>query len=82
MVKHTEAKRGFVLLPRRRVVQHGFTWAARFRRRARDDERLPHTLAGFDFLAFDCLMLPKIVDFIQIGSSQTLGKPLGRSILT
>ncbi|KVU95964.1 hypothetical protein WK77_30440, partial [Burkholderia ubonensis] len=35
---------------------------------ARDYERLPHTLAGFHFLAFACLMLPKIIDFIRIGS--------------
>ncbi|KVC90001.1 transposase, partial [Burkholderia ubonensis] len=64
VVKHTEAKRGFVLLPRRWVVERSFAWAARFRRVARDYERLPHTLAGFHFLAFACLMLPKIIDFI------------------
>lgn len=40
-VKHTEAKRGFVLLPRRWVVECDFAWAARFRRLARDYERLP-----------------------------------------
>jgi transposase len=32
MVKHHEAKRGFVLLPRRWVVERTFAWAARFRR--------------------------------------------------
>jgi transposase len=32
VVKHTEAKRGFVLLPRRWVVERSFAWAARFRR--------------------------------------------------
>lgn len=31
VVKHTEAKRGFVLLPRRWVVARTFAWAARFR---------------------------------------------------
>ena len=30
VVKHTEAKRGFVLLPRRWVVERSFAWAARF----------------------------------------------------
>ncbi|WP_143137260.1 transposase, partial [Burkholderia ubonensis] len=50
------------------VVERSFAWAARFRRLARDYERLPHTLAGFHFLAFACLMLPKIIDFIHIGS--------------
>lgn len=34
----------------------------------RHRQRLPHTLAGFHFLAFVCLMLPKIIDFIHIGS--------------
>ena len=33
-----EAKRGFVLLPRRWVVERSFGWAARFRRLARDYE--------------------------------------------
>ncbi|AOJ83465.1 hypothetical protein WS86_22625 [Burkholderia savannae] len=68
VLKHTEAKRGFVLLPRRWVVERSFSWAARFRRLARDGKRLPHTLAGFHFLAFTCLMLPKIIDFIHLGS--------------
>ena len=46
VVKHHEAKRGFVLLPRRWVVERSFAWAARFRRLARDYERLASTLAG------------------------------------
>ena len=40
VVKHPMAKRGFVLLPRRWVVERSFAWAARFRRLARDYERL------------------------------------------
>jgi hypothetical protein len=31
VVKHEEAKRGFVLLPRRWVVERDFAWASRFR---------------------------------------------------
>lgn len=57
VVKHTEAKRGFVLLPRRWVVERSFAWAARFRRLARDYERLAKTLAAFHYLAFAYLML-------------------------
>jgi len=60
VVKHTEAKRGFVLLPRRWVVERSFAWAARFRRLARDYERLAQTLAGLHYLAFACLMLAKL----------------------
>jgi transposase len=40
VVKHPMAKRGFVLLPKRSVVERSFVWAARFRRLARDSERL------------------------------------------
>ena len=46
VVKLAEAKRGFVLLPRRWVVERSFAWLARFRRLSRDYERLPTTLAG------------------------------------
>lgn len=57
VVMHTEAKKGFVLLPRRWVVERSFGWAARFRRLARDYERLAPTLAGLHWLAFGSLML-------------------------
>ena len=61
VVKLPEAKRGFVLLPRRWVVERSFAWAARFRRLARDYERLPETVAGLHFLAFTCLLLHRLV---------------------
>ena len=57
VVKHHEAKHGFVLLPRRWVVERSFAWAARFRRLARDYERLHTTLAAYHWLAFATLML-------------------------
>jgi transposase len=59
VVKLPSAKRGFVLLPRRWVVERSFAWASRFRRLARDYERLPETVAGLHFLVFACLMLVK-----------------------
>jgi len=59
VVKLAEAKRGFVLLPRRWVVERSFAWAARFRRLARDYERLPEALIGMHFLVFSILMLAK-----------------------
>lgn len=61
VVKLPEAKRGFVLLPRRWVVERSFAWAARFRRLAKDYERLPETLAGVHLMAFACIMLNKAV---------------------
>jgi len=60
VIKHHEAKRGFVLLPRRWVVERSFAWAARFRRLARDYERLASTLAGYHWLAFASLMLKSL----------------------
>jgi transposase len=59
VVKHTEAKRGFVLLPRRWVVERSFAWVARFRRLSRDYERLSTTLAGLHYFAFLCIMLAR-----------------------
>jgi transposase len=61
VVKLPEAKHGFVLLPRRWVVERSFGWVARFRRLARDYERLPGVLAGLHFLAFAILMLTRFV---------------------
>jgi transposase len=64
VVKLPEAKRGFVLLPRRWVVERSFAWVARFRRLARDYERLPETLAGLHFLAFACLLLHRLIPLL------------------
>jgi transposase len=64
VVKHEEAKRGFVLLPRRWVVERDFAWASRFRRLAKDYERLPGTLAGLHFVAFACLFLQQAIGIL------------------
>lgn len=63
VVKLPEAKRGFVLLPRRWVVERSFAWTTRFRRMVRDYERLPATLAGLHLVVFACVMLHQ---FIQL----------------
>ena len=59
VVKLAEAKKGFVLLPRRWVVERSFGWIARCRRLARDYERLPTTLAGLTWLFFASLLLAR-----------------------
>lgn len=64
VVKLPEAKKGFVLLPRRWVVERSFAWTGRFRRLARDYERLPTTLAGLPYLAFAILMLKQFVELV------------------
>ena len=64
VVKLPEAKRGFVLLPRRWVVERSFAWASRFRRLAKDYERLPEIVAGLHFVAFVSLMLHRLVTIV------------------
>ena len=64
VVKLPEAKKGFVLLPRRRVVERSLAWATRFRCLARDFERAPETLRDLHFLAFAILMLQAFVKTI------------------
>jgi len=61
VVKLPQAKRGFVLLPRRWVGERSFAWMARCRRLAKDYERLPATVAGLHFIAFACLMLTSLM---------------------
>ena len=67
VVKRPEAKRGFVLLPKRWVVERDFAWAVRFRRLVKDYERLSATVAGLHFVAFACLFLHRAIALI--GSS-------------
>jgi transposase len=64
VVKHQEARRGFVLLPRRWVIERDFAWASRFRRLVKDYERLPETVAGLHFVAFACLFLQRAISVI------------------
>jgi transposase len=63
VVKLPQAKHGFVLLPRRWVVERSFAWVARFRRLARDYERLPATVAALHLVAFTCLMLHQWIQY-------------------
>jgi transposase len=60
VVKHTEAKKGFVLLPRRWVVERTFGWLGRFRRLTRDYERLATVLEGWHWLAFLTLIIRQV----------------------
>lgn len=64
VVKLPDAKKGFVLLPRRWVVERSFAWTTRFRRLVRDFERLPETFRSLHFLAFAILMLQTFVKTI------------------
>ena len=66
VIKLPDVKKGFVLLPSRWVVERSFGWAARFRRLARDYERLPEILIGLHFLAFAILMAKPVVETMLI----------------
>ena len=69
MVKLPEAKHGFVLLPRRWVVERSFAWKTRFRRLVRDYERLAETAVGVHLIAFSCLMLHRLFTLIAAPAS-------------
>jgi transposase len=66
VVKHPEGTRGFVLLPRRWVVERSFAWKSRFRRLVRDYERRTDVLVGLHLVAFACLELARAVPALWI----------------
>lgn len=66
VVKLPTAKRGFVLLPRRWVVERSFAWTGRFRRLTRDYERLQTTLEGFHYVAFALLALKAALPILAV----------------
>jgi transposase len=66
VVRLPQAKRGFVLLPRRWVVERTFAWATRCRRLVKDYERLHTMLEGLHIVAFACLMLKQLVEIAQV----------------
>ena len=51
IIKRSEDLKGFVVLPRRWVVERTFSWFGRNRRIAKDYENLTETLATFVTLA-------------------------------
>jgi transposase len=61
---HLTAKRGFALLPRRWVIERSFGLMSRFRRLARDCERLPELWLGLYYLAFIVLMLKNVAEIL------------------
>ena len=68
VVKVEVVKGGFVLLPRRWVIERTNAWAARFRRLARDYERLEKVLVGAHFAAYGMLLLHRLLPHLA-GSS-------------
>ena len=60
IIKRSDSAKGFVLLPRRWVIERSFGWFSRFRRLGRDLERLSSTLVGFHYLASAVLLSNKL----------------------
>jgi transposase len=70
VVKLPEAKKGFVLLPKRWIVERTFAWLSRARRLARDYERLPRVAVGLHFAACLSLLIARAVAVLaQVGNS-------------
>jgi transposase len=66
IVKLPAAKRGFILLPKRWVVERSFAWKSRFRRLVRDYERRLSVLAGLHLVAFACLELKRLPSILWV----------------
>jgi transposase len=60
IVKRTDDMKGFVVLPRRWVVERTFSWFGRNRRLAKDFENLAETLAAFVAIASIQLALRRL----------------------
>src|SRR5262249_50820715 len=72
VVQFAQANTGFVLLPKRWVVERSTAWAVRWRRLARDDARLAETRAGLHDVAFAILMRKRCIARIVSHASHAL----------
>ena len=61
IVKRSDTVKGFVVLPRRWIVERTFGWLGRCRRLAKDYENRTRTAAAFLVMALIRLMLRRIV---------------------
>lgn len=68
VVKKAQGQQGFIVVPKRWVVERSFGWMSRCRRLLRDFERLSEVLVGMHMVAFACVMLRQVSQFIW-GSS-------------
>lgn len=60
IIKRTDDVKGFVVLPRRWVVERTFSWLNNCRRLSKDYERLPKTSESFIYLSMIRLMLRRL----------------------
>jgi putative transposase len=60
VVKQPNDSKGFVILPRRWVVERTFVWLGRYRRFSRDYEQLPETSEAMIYAAMVQLMFKRL----------------------
>ena len=60
IVKRTDEMKGFVVLPKRWLVERSFSWLGRHRRLSKDYERLPETSEAFVYIAAIRLMTRRL----------------------
>ncbi len=60
IVRRSDAQKGFVVLPRRRVVERTFGWLNNFRRLSKDCEFRTDSSEAFLFLAASLLLIVRL----------------------
>jgi putative transposase len=60
IVKRSDDMKGFVVLPRRWVVERTFAWLGKYRRLSKDYEALPETSEAMIYAAMTHLMLRRL----------------------
>lgn len=60
IVKRSDSRKGFVVLPRRWVVERAFGWLGRYRRLSKDYEELPQSSENMIYIAMINLMLHRL----------------------
>jgi putative transposase len=60
IVKRPEGTKGFLLLPKRWIVERTFAWLGRYRRLAKDDEYLPQSSEAMIRVAMIHLMVRRL----------------------
>lgn len=62
VIKRSDGTKGFVLLPRRWVVERTFSWFGKFRRLSKDYERLLETSIAVIYAAMVSIMIRRLAD--------------------
>jgi len=60
IVKRSDDQKGFVVLPKRWIVERTFGWFGRYRRLSKDYEELPASSETMIFIAMIHLMLRRL----------------------